>query len=69
MIGEWHVHPSYNGGVFPWEFVHDDYDGAPDAIDGRCGSGKTMEDCVEQIIEMETESAWAEGYLSGYIRS
>ena len=39
---------------FPWEFFHEDYDGAPEDSEGppadhRCGDGKTIEDCCESI--------------------
>lgn len=36
-----------------YEFVHDDYDGAPDANDNRCGYGQTIENCKDQIDEIE----------------
>jgi hypothetical protein len=36
-----------------WTFVHDSYDGAPDAGDHRCGNEKTVDDCIEQIDEIE----------------
>ncbi len=39
---------------WPFGFVHDDYDGAPDAKDNRFGLGKTIEDCIEQINEIES---------------
>ena len=42
----------------PWEFSHEDYDGAPDAGDQRCGEGKTLEDCIDQINEMYTHSEY-----------
>ena len=38
-----------------WHFYHDDYDGAPDAYDGRAGHGSSWHDCVSQIQEMEEE--------------
>ena len=37
-----------------YEYVHDDYDGAPDAGDNRCGHGQTVEECkaeIDQYIE------------------
>lgn len=34
-------------------FVHDDYDGADDANDSRSGFGPTVDDCKNQIDEME----------------
>lgn len=32
--------------AFDYDFVHDDYDGPGDP---RCGNGKSIEDCKEQI--------------------
>lgn len=32
-------------------YTHEDYDGAPDANDSRCGSGKTVEECKQRIDE------------------
>ena len=37
-----------------WEFFHDDYDGPED---NRCGLGSSIEDCIEQIKEMEDAPA------------
>ena len=34
-----------------WEYVHDDYDGAPDAEDNRCGHGHTVAECIDEIDE------------------
>ncbi len=36
-----------------YAFVHDDYDGAPDANDNRGGWGNSIEDCKAQIDDME----------------
>ena len=36
-----------------YEFVHPDYDGAPDSKDRRCGLGNSVEDCKAQIDEIE----------------
>lgn len=35
-----------------YEFVHDDYDGAPDANDNRCGHASSIEDAKAQIDEL-----------------
>ena len=35
-----------------WDFFHDDYDGPPDT---RCGNGANIQDCKQQIDEMEDE--------------
>lgn len=32
---------------------HVDYDGAPDSKDIRCGFGRTVEDCIRQIDDMD----------------
>jgi len=42
--------------VYRYSFVHEDYDGAPDANDHRCGGGTTIEDCKKQIDEIEYET-------------
>jgi hypothetical protein len=34
-----------------WEYVHDDYDGAPDAGDNRYGHGQTVAECIDEIDE------------------
>lgn len=34
-----------------WAFVHDSYDGTPDANDHRFGNGYTIEDCIIKINE------------------
>ena len=42
----------------PWTFSHDDYDGAIDSCDTRCGQAKTVEGCfaaIEEIIADEDE--------------
>ena len=41
---------------FDWDFGHDDYDGAPDGNDYRCGNGDSIEHCKQQIDDMENES-------------
>lgn len=35
-----------------WQFSADGYDGAVDSKDNRCGSGPTIENCIEQIDEI-----------------
>ena len=32
-------------------YCHDDYDGAPDAGDNRCGHGQTVAECIDEIDE------------------
>ena len=37
-----------------WEYAHGDYDGSPDEpIDNREGLCGTLEECIDQIDEME----------------
>jgi hypothetical protein len=38
-----------------WQWVHLDYDHAPDGPDRRSGHGPTPEDCMKQIDEMEED--------------
>lgn len=45
-----------------WEFIHKDYDGAPNdygegPADNRAGFGCTVDDCREQIDEIEDDRA------------
>lgn len=41
--------------AFNYAFVHDDFDGAPDSGDNRCGNGRTLQECLDQIDELEAE--------------
>ena len=64
----WHI--TYNTKPIPcrsgfsqdWDFVHDDYDGGPinsesnDHLDIRCGTGNSVEDCMEKIDDLELEA-------------
>lgn len=47
-------HPEY-GSHFAYEFVHDDFDGAPDSQDGRYGSAASIEECKAEIDAMEDD--------------
>lgn len=38
-----------------WDFYHEDYDGAIDSCDYRCGTGSNLDDCKQLIDEMEDE--------------
>lgn len=38
-----------------YDFMHDDFDGADDANDTRCGCGSSIDDCKRQIDEMEED--------------
>ena len=53
---KWRIYLSNNGHPqCEYEFVHDDYDGADDANDNRCGYGKTVEECKQEIDAIEDE--------------
>lgn len=54
--GKWRIYVSGHG-MFNYEFVHDDYDGADDSNDGRCGYGKSVEECKHEIDLREEENA------------
>ena len=41
---------------FDWHFAHEDYDGAPDSMDTRCGSAASPEEALNQIIDVEYEN-------------
>lgn len=50
----------YVNDIFPFNlgkycYVHDDYDGAEDANDNRCGFAPTIEACKAEIDEREDE--------------
>ena len=38
-----------------WDWAAEDYDGAPDSGDCRCGTAESYLACVEQINELENE--------------
>ena len=38
--------------AWDYDFSHEDYDGAPDSGDHRCGNGASVEDCKEQIDDL-----------------
>lgn len=38
--------------IFDWDYEHVDYDGAPDSLDYRAGSGKSESDCKQQIDQI-----------------
>lgn len=54
--GKWRIYVS-SCGMFSYEFVHDDYDGADDAYDGRCGFGDSIERCKHEIDLRKEETA------------
>lgn len=51
--GKWRIYVSDMDPNLPYEYVHDDYDGAEDAGDSRCGYGVSIEDCKSQIDDHE----------------
>ncbi len=58
MYGDWRIYydpppiPSRN---CDWHYVHDDFDGAPDAGDNRYGSCATAAECRDEIDAYEEE--------------
>lgn len=48
----WHIGGSDSGYV-NLEFHHDDFDGAPDAGDIRCGHGDTWQHVIDDILFIE----------------
>jgi hypothetical protein len=48
----------HSEGIHPRAFiyVHDDYDGAPDANDHRHGYGDSIEDCIREINQYILEN-------------
>ena len=40
---------------YKFQFVHNEYCGAPDSFDKRIGNGDTIEDCIEQINDIEED--------------
>jgi hypothetical protein len=54
--GDWHI--EHNPPPIPmrncdWQFWHDDYDGAPDANDNRCGAAASLEEAKMEIDFIE----------------
>lgn len=51
--GPWLIYydPKPGPGPVHWSYVHDDYDGAPDANDNRCGVGADFASCLAAIKE------------------
>lgn len=52
--GKWRIYVSDS--LYPegnYEFIHDDYDGAPDAGDKRHGAANTVEACKAEIDDWE----------------
>lgn len=53
--------------AWDYDFAHEDYDGAPDSGDHRCGNGASVEDCKEQIDEIIEDEEFDE--FQDFIRS
>jgi hypothetical protein len=41
---------------FDWGYVHEDYDGAPDSGDTRCGACPSVKACIDEINELHKGS-------------
>lgn len=57
--GDWHIDPAAWRRPSPsadWDWLHDDYDGAEDAGDHRCGSAASVFDCLNEIHAWEDEN-------------
>lgn len=58
--GKWWIYPNDftahpEAWRVAWSFVHDDFDGAEDAGDHRCGYAATVEACRAEIDALEAE--------------
>lgn len=56
--GDWRINPADWNRPSPlvdWDWVHDDYDGAEDAGDHRCGAAASAFDCILEIHNWEDE--------------
>lgn len=58
--GPWHIY--YDAPPIParncdWHWVHDNFDGAEDANDNRCGSAASFAECLNEIDEFEDDAA------------
>jgi len=56
--GAWHIWfdpPPIPIRSMDWHFMHDDFDGADDSMDNRCGHAPTAEACRAAIDEIEDE--------------
>ena len=59
IYGPWHIY--YEPPPIPtrncdWHFYHDDFDGAPDAGDRRCGSAPSFAAALNECDEMEDDA-------------
>jgi len=56
--GPWHIEhdpPPIPVRSCDWQFWHDDYDGAPDGNDRRCGFAGSLAAVVAEIHELEDD--------------
>lgn len=51
--GKWRIYISDNPCQQSYDYVHTDFDGAPDANDGRYGHARTVEEAKAEIDEYE----------------
>lgn len=54
----WDPKPIPESMVGYWSFVSDDYDGARDCSDGRCGDAASVADAKAQIDEQIADAEW-----------
>lgn len=57
-VGPWTIRfdpPPIPHRCFDWQYVHDDYDGAPDSRDNRHGECASFEACLGEIIELQAD--------------
>lgn len=54
--GKWRIFHSHTH-FYDFAFCHDDYDGAEDAKDDRCGYANTVEEAKAEIDEWEAANA------------
>lgn len=60
--GDWRIYPTgfyahHRWREIAWTYCHDDFDGAPDANDHRCGTAASVEACIAEIDEWEADHA------------
>ena len=61
IYGKWRIYynpPPIPWPNFDWAYVHDDFDGAPDANDNRYGHAESLEACKREIDLIEDELEW-----------
>lgn len=51
--GRWRIYVAASYVPYAYEFVHDDYDGAPDANDNRYGFAASVDEAKSEIDELE----------------